>query len=163
MILINIVLTLSVSTACLSHDRDLHEIKVVYDHTCIASYGHLRVGDIGSEYGYWLSEGNECSAAGGFPSNPILSGPAPNTIYLIIQQEGGRSSVKHCITVTPTELIIYETILFLQILKQNTNFLHSRTISVHLLLYTRLKINTKVPRRNFCNTLKCLVLKYIKI
>jgi hypothetical protein len=66
MIIINIVLTLKVSTACLSHDRDLHEIKVVYDHTLIASYRHLSVGNVGSEYGYWLLEGNECSAAGGF-------------------------------------------------------------------------------------------------
>ncbi len=66
MIIINIVLTFWVSTAFLSHDRDLHEIKVVYDHPCIASYRHLRVGNIG---GYWLLEGNECSAAGGFPSN----------------------------------------------------------------------------------------------
>jgi hypothetical protein len=26
----------------------------VYDHTHIASYRHLRVGNIGGEYGYWL-------------------------------------------------------------------------------------------------------------
>jgi hypothetical protein len=39
---------------------------------------HLRVGNVGSEYDYWLLEGNECSAAGGFPSNPILPGSAPN-------------------------------------------------------------------------------------
>jgi hypothetical protein len=50
----------------------------VYDYTCIASYRHLYVGNVGSKYGYWLLEGNECSAAGGFPSNPILSGSAPN-------------------------------------------------------------------------------------
>ncbi len=79
MIIINIVLTLSVSNACLSHNCDLHEIKVVYDHTRIASYRHLRVGNLGSEYGYWLLEGNECSAARGFPSNPILSGSGPNS------------------------------------------------------------------------------------
>jgi hypothetical protein len=60
------------------HDCDLHEIRVVYDHTRIASYRHLRVGNVGGEYGYWLLEGNECSAAGGFPSNPILSGSGPN-------------------------------------------------------------------------------------
>ncbi len=54
MIIINIVLTLKVSTACLSHYRDLHEIKVVYDHTRIASYRHLRVGNEGGEYCYWL-------------------------------------------------------------------------------------------------------------
>ncbi len=55
----------------------------MYDHTRIASYRHLRVGNVGGEYGYWLLEGNECSAAGGFPSNPILSGSAPNT-WLIL-------------------------------------------------------------------------------
>jgi hypothetical protein len=38
----------------------------------------LCVGNVGSEYDYWLLEGYECSAAGGFPSNPILSGSAPN-------------------------------------------------------------------------------------
>ncbi len=50
----------------------------MYDHTHIATYRHLRVGNVGSEYDYWLLEGNECSAAGGFPSNSILSGSAPN-------------------------------------------------------------------------------------
>jgi hypothetical protein len=61
-----------------THDRDLHEIKVVYDHTHIATYRHLHVGNVGGEYGYWLLEGNECYSARGFPSNPILSGSAPN-------------------------------------------------------------------------------------
>ncbi len=37
------------------------------------------MGNVGSEYGYWLLEGNECSAVGGSPSNPILSGSAPNS------------------------------------------------------------------------------------
>jgi hypothetical protein len=78
MIIINIVLSLKVLTACLSHDRDLHEIKVVYDHTRFASYLHLSVGNVGGEYDYWLLEGNKCSAAWGFPSNPILSWSAPN-------------------------------------------------------------------------------------
>ncbi len=50
----------------------------MYNHTCFASYLHLRVGNVRSEYAYWLLEGNECSTAGGFPSNPILSGSAPN-------------------------------------------------------------------------------------
>jgi hypothetical protein len=50
----------------------------VYDHTSIASYQHLRVGNVGGEYGYWLLEGNECYSAGGFPSNPILSRSMPN-------------------------------------------------------------------------------------
>jgi len=51
----------------------------VYNHTRFASYLHLRVGVVGGEYDYWLLEGNECSTAGGFPSNPILSGTAPNS------------------------------------------------------------------------------------
>ncbi len=78
MIIINIVLTLKVSTACLSHNCDLHEIKVVYDHTRIASYRHLHVGNVGGEYSYWILKGNECSSAGGFPSNLILLESAPN-------------------------------------------------------------------------------------
>ncbi len=78
MIIINFVLTLQVPTACLSHDRDPREIEVVYNHTCFASYLHLRVGNVGSEYAYRLLEGNECFTAGGFPSNPILFGSVPN-------------------------------------------------------------------------------------
>ncbi len=57
------------------HDPDPQEIKVVYDHTRIASYRHLPVGNVGGEYGYWLLRGNECCSAGGFPNNPVLSGP----------------------------------------------------------------------------------------
>ncbi len=76
-----VALKIAAALYSLSHDRDLHKIKVVYDHTRIASYRHLRVGDIGSEYGYWLLEENKCSAAGGFPSKPILSGSAPNKPY----------------------------------------------------------------------------------
>ncbi len=68
-----------VSTACLSHNRDLHEKKVVYDHTRIASYRHLCVGNVGGEYGFWLLKGNECSSAGGFLRNRILSGSTPNS------------------------------------------------------------------------------------
>ncbi len=66
---------------CANFLSNHREIKVVYDHTRIASYRHLRVGNVGSEYGYWLFEGNECYSAGGFPSNPILSGSAPNRVY----------------------------------------------------------------------------------
>jgi hypothetical protein len=55
----------------------------VYDHTPFASYLHLRVKNVGGKYDYWLLEGNKCSAAGGFPSNPILSGSAPNSQYYI--------------------------------------------------------------------------------
>ncbi len=42
----------------------------MYNHTCFDSYLHFRVGNVGSEYAYWLLEGNECYTAGGFPSNP---------------------------------------------------------------------------------------------
>ena len=59
--------------------RDLRKIKVVYDHTRFASYLHLRVGNVGSEYAYWLLEGNECFTAVGFPSNAILFGSVPIT------------------------------------------------------------------------------------
>ncbi len=52
--------------------------KVVYNHTCFASYLRLRVGNVGGEYDYWLLEGNKCFTAGGFPSNPILFGPVLN-------------------------------------------------------------------------------------
>jgi hypothetical protein len=54
----------------------------MYDHTRFASYLHLLVGNVGGEYKYWLLEGNECSTAGGFPSNPILSGSAPNKGFI---------------------------------------------------------------------------------
>jgi hypothetical protein len=65
-----------------THGPDLHEIKVVSDHNCIASYRHLHVGNVGGEYGYWLLEGNESYSAGGFQSNPILSGSVPNNIHI---------------------------------------------------------------------------------
>ena len=79
MIIINICLNLLGFDRLFTHDRDLHEIKVLYEHTRIASYRHLRVGNVGGEYGYWLLKGNECYSAGGFPSNPILTGSAPNS------------------------------------------------------------------------------------
>ncbi len=70
MIIINICLNPLGFDCLFTHDRDLHEIKVVYDYTRIASYRRLRVGNVGDEYGYWLLKGNECCSAGGFPSNP---------------------------------------------------------------------------------------------
>ena len=66
-------------TTCTRFNINKEEnVVVVYDHTLIASYRHLRVGNVVGEYGYWLLKGNECCSAGGFPSNPILSGSAPN-------------------------------------------------------------------------------------
>ncbi len=78
MIIMNICLNPLGFDRLFTHDRDLHEIKVVYDHTRIASYRRLRVGNVGGEYSYWLLKGNECYSAGGFPNNPILSWSAPN-------------------------------------------------------------------------------------
>ncbi len=51
---------------------------MIMTQTCFASYLHLRVGNLGSEYVYWLLEGNECFTAGRFPSNPILFRSVPN-------------------------------------------------------------------------------------
>ncbi len=84
MIIINICLNSLGFDRLFTHDRDPHKIKVVYDHTHIASYWHLRVGNVGGEYGYWLLKGNECCSAGGFPSNPILSGPCRPQSFLIL-------------------------------------------------------------------------------
>ncbi len=74
MIIINICLNPLGFDRLFTHDRNLHKIKDVYDHTRIASYRRLRVGNVGGEYGYWLLKGNESCSAGGFLSNPILSG-----------------------------------------------------------------------------------------
>jgi hypothetical protein len=62
--------------AVISQDRDPHEIKVVFDHTRIAPYWRLRVGNVGERVRLLAVEGDECCAAGVFPSNPILSGRA---------------------------------------------------------------------------------------
>jgi hypothetical protein len=71
-----------------THDRDLHEIKVMYDHNRIASYRHLCVGNVGGEYRYWLLKGNERCSAGGFPSNPFCPGPR-RTVKNILELEYG--------------------------------------------------------------------------
>ncbi len=75
-IIINICLNPLGFDRLFTHDRDPHEIKVVYDHTHIASYRHLHVG-------HWLLKGNECCSAGGFPSNHILSGPCRTPLYFM--------------------------------------------------------------------------------
>jgi hypothetical protein len=97
MIIINIRLNPLGFHRLFTHDRDLHEIKIVYDHTHIASYRHLRVGNVGGEYGYWFFLGNECCAAGGFPSNPIQSGSlrsaGVSTFFFRCTVEGSRSKV----------------------------------------------------------------------
>jgi hypothetical protein len=51
------------------------KIKVVYNHTGIASYWHLRVGNVGGEYSYWLLEGNECCMLGVFQLTLFCPGP----------------------------------------------------------------------------------------
>ncbi len=56
---------------------------LVYNHTRIASYRHLRVGNIGKPVRLLVLGGYECCAAGGFPNNPILSGPRRNGLPLL--------------------------------------------------------------------------------
>jgi hypothetical protein len=59
-----------------SDDRDPYAIKVVYDHTRIASYRHSGVGNVGLRVRLLALEGIRNTAlAGGFPSNPIIYGP----------------------------------------------------------------------------------------
>ncbi len=54
MIIINFVLTLEVSTACLSQDREPARNKGCVQPHLFASYLCLRVGCVGGEYAYWL-------------------------------------------------------------------------------------------------------------
>ncbi len=68
------------SAMVLPSDMVLASAMILPSAIRIASYRHLRVGNVGGEYGYWLLKGNECYSAGVFPSNPILSGSAPNAI-----------------------------------------------------------------------------------
>ncbi len=49
MIIINICLNPLGFNRLFTHDRDLHEIKVVYDHTRFASHLHLHVGNVVGE------------------------------------------------------------------------------------------------------------------
>jgi hypothetical protein len=97
----------------------------VYDHIRIASYRQLHVGNVGGEYGYWLLEGNECSAAGGFPSSPILSGSAPNSSHLYV-------------TVPPTCLVccfpVYQFVRLLPLSVMPSVYL-SVILSFRLLVY----------------------------
>ncbi len=64
-----------------SYDSDPYAIKVVYDHTHIASYRRWCVGNVEKQYGYWLLTVRNAELAGGFPSNPILSGPRRTILY----------------------------------------------------------------------------------
>jgi hypothetical protein len=64
LIIINICLNPLGFDLLFTHDRDLHEIKVVYDHTLIASYRRLRVGNVGGEYGYWFLKGKNAALLG---------------------------------------------------------------------------------------------------
>jgi hypothetical protein len=47
----------------------------VYDHTRIASYWHWWVGNVGRRVWLLALDGRNAELAGGFPSDPILSGP----------------------------------------------------------------------------------------
>ncbi len=73
-IIINFVLTLFVSTASLSHDREPREIKDVQPHL-FASYLHLRVGRVG---GAWLLTEGTASLLGVSQVTLFWSGSVPN-------------------------------------------------------------------------------------
>ena len=59
----------------LSYDDDLHEIKAVYNHTCFATYLHLRVGNVGGECSYWLLGETNATLLGVFQVTLFCSGP----------------------------------------------------------------------------------------
>ncbi len=74
-LLLIFVLTLWVLTAGFLLTTPSFTIKVVYDHTHIASYRHWGAGSAG-QLRVWLQvlDGRSAKLAGGLPSGPILSG-----------------------------------------------------------------------------------------
>jgi hypothetical protein len=62
-----------------SHDRNPHEIKVVYDHTRIASYRHLRVGNIGKHVRLLALDGGRIHTSWGLAKVPYSALPVQNT------------------------------------------------------------------------------------
>ena len=66
MIIINICLNPLGLTRKFSHDRDLHKVKVVYDHARIASYRHLRVGNVEKRVRLLALEGEQMLRCWGF-------------------------------------------------------------------------------------------------
>ncbi len=55
-----------------SCDQNPHEIKVAYDHTRIASYRNLCVGNVGKRIRLLALDGGRFTLAGGLPRCPIL-------------------------------------------------------------------------------------------
>jgi hypothetical protein len=55
---------------------------VVYDHTRIASYLHWCVGKVGRRVRLLALDGRNLGLAGGFPSDPNLSGPRQTYRYI---------------------------------------------------------------------------------
>ncbi len=60
----------------------------MYDHTSIASYRHWCVGNVGRQVRPLALDGRDAEIAGGFPSDPILSGPCRT--YLDINERRDR-------------------------------------------------------------------------
>ncbi len=54
----------------------------MYDHSRIASYRRWCVGNVGKRVQLLALDGRNAELAGGFPSNPILSGPR-RTVLLV--------------------------------------------------------------------------------
>ena len=75
MIIINICVNPLGFDCLFTHDHDLHEIKIVYDHTRIASYQRWCLGNVGRPVRLLAHDGRNAGLAGGFPSDPILSDP----------------------------------------------------------------------------------------
>ncbi len=66
-----------------SHDRDPYAIQVMYDHTRNASYRHWCLGNVGRRVRLLALDGRNAELAGGFPSDPILSGPHRTDIIIL--------------------------------------------------------------------------------
>jgi hypothetical protein len=73
-IIINFVLTLWVSTASFLLTTASFTIKVVYNHTCIASYPHWGARSAGECVRLLALDGRSAKLAGGLPSGHILPG-----------------------------------------------------------------------------------------
>jgi hypothetical protein len=65
----------------------LYTIKVVYDHTHIASYQHWGARSVGKQVRLLALDSRNAELAGGLSSNPILSGPR-RTIILYVVDKG---------------------------------------------------------------------------
>jgi hypothetical protein len=81
MIIINICLNPLGFNCYFSHECDPYTIKVVYEHTRIASYQHWCVGNVERRVRLLALVGNNAELAGGFLSDPILSSPRRTEVF----------------------------------------------------------------------------------